>query len=211
MSAIFGSKLCGAYVERTWNAHHGWQFLRGFSSRLISWGSFLRTPQVSRFCSISRIFGLSESRRQPRGWHTLDGNLATSLRVPPTASSSSSGTPKVPPPCEGNPIFLRYVNHTTSTSTSTGVLRRLPWGTQGKFQVTLRKVFSFLDSDELKDRPKACPHVEAQPTQQMSSRRVKFRDGSARRQSPHCSAVTSQRPSTSAQPRPQCNSTERPA
>ena len=51
-------------------------------------------------------------------------------------------------------LFLKSVLYTSSTSTSTGALRRMPRHT-GKFQVSQVKVFSFLDSDELKDRPRA--------------------------------------------------------
>ena len=52
--------------------------------------------------------------------------------------------------------FLKMVFYATPTSTSTGALRRLPRGTQGKFQVTHLEVFSFLDSDELNVFRKAC-------------------------------------------------------
>ena len=98
-------------------------------------------------------------------------------------------------------------------------------GTQDKLQVTQVKVFSFMDSVELKDGQKACrffatrsriqvkknptPKLEGArgPANKRTSRKGKFRDGSAVREVPIAWRVTSQRPSTPAPPPPHCSST----
>ena len=97
-----------------------WQSLRGF----------LR----GRFSSYSRIFGLSESRRQSPGCHTMDGNLAISRQVPQLR------------PCHGN-FFSRstwFTLHALLPQQGPG--GGCPASTQGKFEVLQTKVCSFLET-----------------------------------------------------------------
>ena len=127
----------------------------------------------SRISSFPQILGLSESRRQSPGWHSLDGNLpiwavrgfplVVRLAHPgwcPSRLVSGSSSPSQPrqellcsaaPP--GQPFFLDYVVY-ASCSLSSGALGRLPWSTQGLFSVTLNKEFSF--REEVRSWSRSC-------------------------------------------------------
>ena len=92
------------YAERTQDErtqHRLARFLDVLDGLFLA--GFLEISAVSsRISSFSQILGLSESRRQSPGWHSLDGNLpilflALPLRVRHVRNSL------VPPPRQGSP------------------------------------------------------------------------------------------------------------
>ena len=71
--AAFHAGVRGAYAERLQHAASTCTF----SPRVASTRFCSRFRRISRFSSISKILGLSESSRQSLGWHNLDENLAS--------------------------------------------------------------------------------------------------------------------------------------
>ena len=143
------------YAERTQDErtqHRLARFLDVLDGLFLA--GFLEISAVSsRISSFSQILGLSESRRQSPGWHSLDGNLpilflALPLRVRHVQEQLGSAAPP------GQPFLLDYMVYASSSSTSSGVLGRWPWGTQGLLYVTLNKEFSF--REEVRPWSRSC-------------------------------------------------------
>ena len=145
----------GAYERRTQAYGERSQCVRGrtqyaasirtisrtvFSLR-VSWKfrpSLREFPRFLRFSDRPRV-AASPRLAQP-GWKPCH------LGCPRVPASRQAGTPWVhlgsaAPP--GQPNLLDYVVYASCSSTSSGALGRMPWGTQGLFWDALNKGFSF--------------------------------------------------------------------
>ena len=74
-------------------------------------------------------------------WHTLDGNPASSRRGPALQALARQEHLGSAVPL-GHPFVLKYEVYASYTSSSSGVLRWIPRGTQGLFQDAWNKAFS---------------------------------------------------------------------